>query len=98
MGTVLRRRCEQDSRSDPTSVRRNCGEVSTESTLSVGQKYMDRVLCLLNSNVRNFVNSDAAERRWNTARQRRYEPVSRFARTLGGEDIGWLRSEFVAAC
>ncbi|KAL2823830.1 hypothetical protein BDW59DRAFT_92599 [Aspergillus cavernicola] len=37
----------------------------------------------LSSNIRNFVNPDVAERRYRGARQRREQPVSRFAALLG---------------
>ncbi|KAL4885727.1 hypothetical protein BJY04DRAFT_179124 [Aspergillus karnatakaensis] len=40
----------------------------------------------LSSYIRNFVNPDIAERRYTTARQRKQEPVSRFAALLGSHE------------
>ncbi|KAL4963980.1 uncharacterized protein BDV14DRAFT_201238 [Aspergillus stella-maris] len=60
--------------------------------LSLSDKNTWSEFCVwLSSYIRNFVNPDAAERRWNTARQRRDEPVSRFARTLGGFEVNLPR-------
>ncbi|RDW68934.1 uncharacterized protein DSM5745_08694 [Aspergillus mulundensis] len=45
----------------------------------------------LNSNIRNFVNPDIAERRYKAARQRRGQTVNRFAKILGSLEVNLPR-------
>ncbi|KAL5342131.1 hypothetical protein BJX70DRAFT_357033 [Aspergillus crustosus] len=45
----------------------------------------------LSSNIRNFVNPDIAERRYITARQRKQQPVGRFAALLGSHEVNLPR-------
>ncbi|KAI9368328.1 hypothetical protein BJX61DRAFT_537334 [Aspergillus egyptiacus] len=56
-----------------------------------GNKTWSDFCVWLSSNVRNFVHPDVAERRYRTARQRRYEPVARFARLLNSLEVNLPR-------